>query len=579
MRGSTGVVALAGLVALCLTASSASGSFPGANGRIVFASNRRADLQLQAFAVPAGGGRPRNVSRRPAYINTDASAGPDGTVVFGSSSVNGFGGLSIWAVGPGGERRLLAHGWAPSLSPDGTRVAYTNPQSEGLFVVPASGGPARQVADSGSPGVWSPDGRWLAVGGNGVLLVRADGLETRRVAEGLSTWPSLPSWSPDSRKVVVSDNDLHILDVATGEETPLGHGTDPAWSPSGALIAFVRARRIATIRPDGSAGRDVTAPPVGEEDQRPVWAPDSTRIAFVRERPAGDVPQAAVLRVLDVRDGDERALSPADGHIVDPYVRGVSWSRDARTIYYSSRSTRDVFHLFTVGANLRGVRQLTRGPGNDREPVWAADGSRVAFVRDGESLVVLDRSRARVVARASGLSSPTWSPDGRLAYAANGAVWIGRRRLVEGSQPAWSPTGRWIAYVRGGLRLVRPNGTGDHWLKADEEGLLFNSPTWSPSGRVVYYISATPCRGDELWACSDLDGNLQAIRPFTQPVSDVPQPAHSGPKPAVSPDGRFLVFGGGMGLSSMPVSGSGTFFGRDSFATETEPDWARVRAQ
>jgi Tol biopolymer transport system component len=274
---------------------------------------------------------------------------------------------------------------------------------------------------------------------------------------------------------------------------------------------------------------------------------------------------------VDVASRTERFVTPTSGHLVDAYG-GLSWSRDGETIYYSSRSLRDVFHLFTVGASLRGVQQLTRGAGNDREPVWAADGSRIAFVRDGDSLVVLDRGRTRVVVRAPGLSSPTWSPGGRLAYSAGGAVRIGQRRLVSGEQPAWSPSGGWIAYVHNGLRLVRPDGSGDHWLKADDDDFTYGSPTWSPDGTVLYYAAELPCPPDYVWGCGG--GPLRALRPFAQPVTEVRLPAYYG-KPAVSPDGRIFLFG----LSRAPISGSGTSFSASSYATDVEPDWQRLKAK
>jgi Tol biopolymer transport system component len=356
MRGSTGVVALTWLVLAGACVLPASAAFPGANGRIVFASNRRADLQLQVFAVPAEGGLPRNVSRRPAYINTDASVGPGGTIVFASAPAGDFGAPGVWAVGPGGKRRRLASGLAPSVSPDGALVAYTSPHADGLLVVSAHGGRARTLSDTSAAAVWSPDGRWLAAAGNGVLLLRADGVETRRLAEGLNANFSLPSWSPDGRGIVVSDGVLHVVEVATGQETPLKEGTDPVWSPKGDLIAFVRAGQIATIRPDGSRMRDVTAPPAGDADMRPAWAPDGIRLAFVRKRPAADVTEASQLGVVNVVSGEMRALTPADGRIVDPFVRGLSWSADGFPAT-SPRSLRTAASSSSVAAPVWRVRR------------------------------------------------------------------------------------------------------------------------------------------------------------------------------------------------------------------------------
>jgi Tol biopolymer transport system component len=549
---------------------SAAGTFPGANGRIVFSSNRRADLQPQIFAVPVAGGSVRNVSRRPSYVN-DAPDARAGALVYASGPYAGFGRTSIWLVTQSGARRLVV-GSTPLLSPDGSRVVGVD--QDGLFVVEVRGGAKRRLSDVGSSGAWSPDGRWIAyVDANGVELVRPDSSE-RRTFPTLYPQLSRAPWSPDGTRLVVeSDGRIVVVDVATGRETVLARGFQPAWSPDGNRIAFVQDDAIATVRPNGGDLTELTTPATPTyTDSSPQWAPDSRAVAYLRTHHLDDGAESwlGIAAGLD----DTRYPTPIEGHLVGAFA----WSGDGRAIYYSSRSLRDVFHLFTVGPHLRGVRQLTRGAGDDRQPVWAPDGRRIAFVQNGASLVVLDRGRERVVAQQAGLSSPTWSPDcHRLAYAAGGAVWVadvrhpGRRRLVAGTQPAWSPTGSWIAYVHGGLRLVRADGTGDHWLKADDEELLYGSPTWSPRGTVLYYDAVGRCSG----FCVPDEGTLRAVRPFAVPIVDIRIPAYTG-KPAVSPDGRFFVF---PGLSRTPVSGIGASFAATSYATDVEPDWQRLTAR
>lgn len=59
-------------------------------------------------------------------------------------------------------------------------------------------------------------------------------------------------------------------------------------------------------------------------------------------------------------------------------------------------------------------------------------------------------------------------------------------------QPQWSPDGRWIAYEhadpyrRGGIRLVRPDGSGDHAL-APATFVLEGAMSWSPDGQRLVY--------------------------------------------------------------------------------------------
>ena len=578
VRGSVAIVGCLSIAATTLAAPAA-GTFPGVNGRIVFASNRRADLQLQVFAVPVAGGPARNISRRPA----NANGGPDAAarlLVYTSSPVAGDAEPAVWLVRRTGERRRLATGIAPAISPDVTRVAYTDPQGSGLFVATVRDGTTLRIADVSATPAWSPDGRWIAYGfANGIEVVSSDG-RLRRTLPGASVQLGHHAWSSDGTRLVAEGNEqiLTVVDVSTGRAIPLATGSHPAWSPDGLRIAFESGGAIATARPDGSGFERLTSPEDGDGDFSPTWSPDSRSIAFVRLQPALDASAAAV-GVVTLPDHALRFVTPPTGHLVDAFG-GLAWSSDGETIYYASRSLRDVFHLFTTGANLRGIEQLTRGGGDDRQPAWAPDGRRVAFVRNGNALLVTDGRRERVVVRQSALSSPTWSPDGhRLAYAAGAAVWVsdlarpGRRGLVGGASPAWSPRGGWIVYVRNGLRLVRPDGTGDHWLKADDD-FVYRDPFWSPGGDVVYYLVRDRCTGAYAWCGSG--GTLAALRPFATVPSDVRLPSFSGDKPALSPDGRFLVFGG-EGLLRFPVSGSGTSFGESSSATETEPDWARLQ--
>lgn len=104
---------------------------------------------------------------------------------------------------------------------------------------------------------WSPDGRSIAylsdASGEWALHIReADGASPPRKIE-LGTPPgyfSAPAWSPDSRKVLLTDNRLHVwyVDVATQRmvlvDTDLYASANdlvnPVWSPDSHWIAYCR---------------------------------------------------------------------------------------------------------------------------------------------------------------------------------------------------------------------------------------------------------------------------------------------------------------------------------------------------
>jgi Tol biopolymer transport system component len=479
--------------------------------------------------------------------------------------------------------RTVESGRLPAWSPDATRIVYTGAEG-GLFVVGAQGGAPHRVADTAAAGVWSPDGQRIAYSdGFGVSVLRAEGGGSGMLAPALEIPnDSLPSWSPDGKDLVVAarlDSEstglsVYMIDAQTGVATRLVAGSQPKWSPREDRIAFVREGAIALIRPDGTNLRTVTTPAPGAGDSYPSWSPDRRRLAFVRSKPPTDS-KTSQIGVANITRGDVRLLTPSSGNSVQGYPRGPAWSADGRTIFYSSSSTHHLFHLFTVSQDMRRLRQLTHGAVDDHDPAWAPDGRRLAFVRNGKLLELRSASRIHPLVRARGLSSPTWSPDGkRLAYATTTGIWLindhggGRTRLANGSNPAWSPAGRWIAYQRNdGLHVVRTDGRADQVVVAATENRVPVAPTWSGNGRILYYVEEHPCD----WQCAP-SGVLRGLRPFTLPRT-LQLPEIPAENPSLSPNGRSFVFDG---LTIAPRSGFGTIFRRQSFATETEPDWQRL---
>jgi dipeptidyl aminopeptidase/acylaminoacyl peptidase len=177
------------------------------------------------------------------------------------------------------------------------------------------------------------------------------------------------------------------------------------------------------------------------------------------------------------------------------------------------------------------VRQLTRTPADRRsvQPVYSADGRRIAFLRDQNGdeqfeiwIMNADGSDEHVVTTGTfnrhGLA---WAPDSRrLAYRSHETgelgisvvdVSTGQARSIvprirnpgaDWITPKWSPDGRYIAYHASSERDVRDvlihvvpsTGSGPPWTLATHPGRGRSiEPAWAPDGRSIAFT--TDARG------------------------------------------------------------------------------------
>ena len=196
----------------------------------------------------------------------------------------------------------------PTISPDGASFAYASLSggSWDIYVQRVGGRNAVPVAaDPARDEVWpafSPDGKQIAFneggGKGGIFLVGATGESVRR----LTDFGANPAWSPDGLRIVFCTeevgsvyarnnvSELWTVDIAGGAPVKLnvetGDAIQPAWSPSGARIAFwqnVNGRRdLATVASAGGARVAVTSD--AATDWAPVWSPDGKVLYFASDR-------------------------------------------------------------------------------------------------------------------------------------------------------------------------------------------------------------------------------------------------------------------------------------------------------
>ncbi len=143
-----------------------------------------------------------------------------------------------------------------SLSPTGKRVLV---EARGeIFTIPAEKGDVRNVTNSSRSAerdpAWSPDGKYISYfsdrsGEYRLMVALSDGLTpAREIKLPNAKHYYMPSWSPDSKKLVYTDTDLNVwvIDAATGEAKTIGNDPwmvpsrtlNPAWSPDSRWVAY-----------------------------------------------------------------------------------------------------------------------------------------------------------------------------------------------------------------------------------------------------------------------------------------------------------------------------------------------------
>jgi Tol biopolymer transport system component len=467
-------------------------------------------------AATTGGAVQRDLTRLTfgPGLQTDVTWAPDGTRFAYAAERNGN--FEIWTQSVGGGDPLQvtkspAPDTQPAWSPDGRRIVFRSERDGGgLFVVPALGGPERQLSSFGVHPQWSPDGAAIIFGDGvapfltNVFRVSPEGGEPPReilkdfVRGGMWYWIAP---HPDGRVSVmghhrqrglgfftVSPGDGQVTTSTIAPEFPLRvehQGTRVRrfqWNAAGdALFAEAIVNEVQSLWRIGveprtlawlSAERVTTG--MGT-DVAAALSPDGARLLFTTQREAVRLWVFPFDPVAGRVTGEGRPVSPEEGEATH-----ADLAPDGRAVAYglrlagSDRADLWVTHFDSGTSELLAQNALV--------PRWSTDGKMIAYILKnpdrpppGEWALAI-----RELGGAERLLSPwssesllmpsDWTADGRAILGthisplytgmARLALWrtdhaaatASGRVLVEDArarlyQARYSPDGRWISFI------------------------------------------------------------------------------------------------------------------------------------
>jgi len=596
------------------------------------------DMLGDLYVMPIGGGQATNLTSGVAW-DMHPRWSPDGRHIAFTSDRGGGDNIWTIERATGETTQVSDEGFRllsqPDWTPDGefivARKHFTSSRSLGagemwLYHRSGTGSGVQlterrtQQKDSGEP-VFSPDGRYLyfsddaTPGGtfeyskdpNGQLYVIQRLARETGALEPYVTGPGgsiRPTPSPDGRwlafiRRVRYQSTLYLMDLESGREIPIHDGLDRdlqetwaihgvypgiSWTPDSGSIVFWAGGDIRRIDIDS---REVSEIPFRVTDTRRVQdavrfpvevAPDQFDVRMIRWAQTSPDGRRAVFEALghlwirDLPTGQARRLTRQTDH----FELYPSWSRDSRSIVYTTWDDQDLGTIRVVPASGGNGRVISQGPGHYVEPVFSPDGDTVVYRTTGDGFLrtglysrdtgiyAMPASGGEPVLVTSSGSQPQFGADSdRLFFTGQGDEGVRAFRSIDldgsderthltsqyATEFSISPDERWIAWSERFNAYVAPFvGTGRSISLSADGGALPQTRVTRDAGEWLHWSGDSSrlqwSLGPELFS-RDLNEAFAFVESAPETLPEAPERGINlgFTQPTAAPDGVLVLTG------------------------------------